>query len=108
MITSLEDKKGGIGCLSSEDQTFKEVMEQLCSIDTIPSEGRFTWSNKRGGKHHIAERLNKFLVSETFYQNRQAIGGEIGPFYRSDHWPVSLRWSDGLCPLPKPFRFEKF
>jgi len=63
MITSLEDKKGGIGRLSSEDQNFKEIIDQLWLIEIIPSEGRFTWSNKRGGTHHIVERLNRFLVS---------------------------------------------
>jgi exonuclease III len=40
MITSLEDKKGGIGCLSSEDQSFKELIDQLRLIDIIPSEGQ--------------------------------------------------------------------
>jgi hypothetical protein len=35
MITSLEDKKGGIGRMNSEDQTFKEVIDQLCLIDII-------------------------------------------------------------------------
>jgi hypothetical protein len=77
-------------------------------IDITPSEGRFTWTNKRGGKHHIAEILDRFLVSEAFFQTRQAIAGDIFHFYGSDHWPISLKWIDDICPLPKPFRFEKF
>jgi hypothetical protein len=98
MITSLEDKKWGIGCLSSKDQSFKEFIDQLQLINIIPSEGIYTWSNRRGGRHYIAKWLYRFLVSEPFFQHKQVVGGENRPIYGSDHWPISLRWMNGLGP----------
>eukprot|EP00253_Pinus_taeda_P033177 PITA_33177 len=62
----------------------------------------------RAGKHQIASKLDRFLISD----NSVHLGGDflavILPHSGSDHWPVALQWK---CPgnnIRRPFHFEEF
>ena len=62
MIKSLEEKKGGIYRLEPDNLAFTQMIDNLNLIDLDPTNGRFTWNNKRGGTHQIACRLDHFLI----------------------------------------------
>ena len=65
LITSLDEKKGG-RCWSEEEcEIFRDTIEDLRLVDITPSEGRFTWNNKRKGDSHIASLQDRFLVSKS-------------------------------------------
>ena len=73
LITSLEEKKGGRHCLEEECNIFRDTIEDLGLVDISPGVGWYTWNNKRTGDHHIASRLDRFLVSESVIN----LGSEI-------------------------------
>jgi exonuclease III len=64
MIKSLAKKKGGICILEPESLAFTQMIDNLKLIDLEPTNGCFTWNNKRGGKNQIASRLDHFLITE--------------------------------------------
>ena len=64
MITSLEDKKGGIRRQDPDMDMFREAISELKMVDLQTKNGTFTWNNQRGGQNYIASRLDHFLVSE--------------------------------------------
>jgi hypothetical protein len=70
MITSLQEKKGGIRRLDGESEAFQVWIEKFRLIDIQTSNGPFTWSNKRREEHRISIRLDIFLTSETMFQNK--------------------------------------
>jgi hypothetical protein len=51
----------------------REYMEDLISVfdmaDVKPKKCKYTWSNKRMGKDHIATRLDIFLVNNIFLED---------------------------------------
>ena len=63
MILMLEEKKGGMRSLSKADQDFKDLVSNNGLIDLLPASRFFTWNNKIGSAHHIAKRLDCFLIS---------------------------------------------
>lgn len=76
-------------------------------VDVPSSNGNFTWSNKREGSHHIASRLDRFLILD----NVTHLGGEfiasILPISGSGHWLIKLRWNGPDSNIRRPFRFEE-
>ena len=70
--------------------------------------GWYTWNNKRGGKHLVASRLDRFLVSESILHDMGEIMSEVLPGTGFDHWPIYLRWDWSCSTLRKPFKFEQF
>lgn len=61
MLYSYE-KRGG----NQIQDPFKERMEDLISewdlLDINPKQGKFTWTNRRGGHSHIASQLDRLLL----------------------------------------------
>jgi hypothetical protein len=76
-------------------------------VDLPTQGGKFTWNNRRGGLKQVAERLDRYLVSESFFQSIQGLVAEIIPSYGSDHWPILVSWESYSTHRPKPFIFEK-
>lgn len=77
-------------------------------MDIPTSNGIITWTNKRRGIHHIASRLNRFLLSD----NAIHLGGDFNASILlqggSDHWLIMLQWSRPGTRCNRPFRFEAF
>ena len=71
-------------------------------MDIKPSSGRFTWNNKRIGPRHIASRLDRFLVQDTFLLLGMNLSSKILPFGGSDHRPILLEMLNdkNLGPIP--------
>ena len=77
-------------------------------MDIIPTNGMFTWQNKRTGDRHITSRLDRFLVSEHVLTGRKDIGASVLTSAGSDHWPICLEWGNTGIFIKHPFRFENF
>eukprot|EP00253_Pinus_taeda_P011111 PITA_11111 len=108
MITKLEEKQGCRAKLEQENGHFKEFIQNNSLIDLQFCNGTHTWSNRRIGKHQIASKLDRFLISD----NAVHLGGDIAaavfPYSGSDHWPISLQWQRLGNATKRPFRFEDF
>eukprot|EP00253_Pinus_taeda_P018686 PITA_18686 len=64
MIKKVEDKIGGRSRLEPEVDRFKDIIQNASLIDIPFCNGTFTWSNRRGGKHQISSKLDRFLISD--------------------------------------------
>jgi ribonuclease HI/exonuclease III len=102
---SQSEKKGG----SIVRDPAREWVEDLISgwelEDITPSNGRFTWSNRRLGPGHIAARLDRFLVQSSFLSLGLIASSKVLPHSTSDHKPVSLALFPSSSLGPLPFRF---
>ena len=108
MITSLQEKKGGISHLETNNLAFCQLIEDLKLVDLDTNNGIYTWNNKRGGKNQIASRLDRYLLSENLMQEKWNIENTILPVEGSDHWPIRINMGIQTEECAKPFRFKKF
>lgn len=108
LITKLEEKIGGRNRMDQENSHFKDFIENTSLIDMPFCNGTFTWSNRRAGKHQIASKLDRFLISD----NAVHLGGDflaaILSHTGSDHWSIALQWQRPGNLTRRPFRFEEF
>lgn len=108
MITKIEEKIGGRTRMEPEVAHFKDFIQNASLIDMPLCNGTFTWSNRRAGKHQIASKLDRFLISD----NAVHLGGDISAAILahtgSDHWPIALQWQRLGDLTKRPFRFEGF
>ena len=65
-------------------------MENNNLMDICPSNGSYTWTNKRSRFAHIAARLDRFLLSLDWKISYLNISSEILSLLGSDHFPISL------------------
>ena len=75
-------------------------------MDVKPSSRKYTWNNKRIGPGHIAARLDRFLVEDSFLLLGLNLSSKILPFGGSDHKPILLELVPDLNLGPIPFRFK--
>eukprot|EP00253_Pinus_taeda_P003053 PITA_03053 len=108
MITKLEEKIGGRNRLDPESSHFKEFIQNASLIDMPFSNGTFNWSNRRAGRHQIASKLDRFLLSDNVVHLGGYFSAAILPHTRSDHWPIAIQWQRPGNPTRRPFRFEEF
>ena len=85
MIKSLAKKKGGIRRLELESLSFTQMNDNLNLIDLDPTNGCFTWNNKRGGKNQIPCILHCFLITEHTHLEGWNIESTTMPILNSDH-----------------------
>lgn len=108
MITKMEDKIGGRTRLEPEVDRFKDFIQNASLIDMTFCNGTFTWNNHRGGKHQIASKLDRFLISD----NAVHLGGDLTAAILahsgSDHWSIALQWQRPGDRTKRPFHFEGF
>ena len=84
-ITSLEEKQGGLARLDPSSNFLRSMIGSLNLIDVKTSNGIFTWNNRRCGGEAISERLDRFLVSCYWMNNRWVTNSEILDWRGSDH-----------------------
>jgi ribonuclease HI/exonuclease III len=103
---SLTEKKGG----SIVRDPFREVVEDLMADweleDIPPSNGKFSWTNKRVGPGHIAARLDRFLIQSSFLTLGLRASSKFLPHYTSDHKPIALSIRPCASLGPIPFKFS--
>ena len=108
MITTLEEKKGGIRSLNNDVEAFNNFIQEANLVDFLPKNGMFTWNNKRGGDRQIASILDQFLIIDTILMDGVTVESDIIPCGGTNHWPVTLDATILGTPKNRPFRFEKF
>ena len=76
--------------LDLSSDLLRDMIGSLNLIDVKPTNGVFTWNNRRSGGEAISERLDRFLVSCYWLDNRWITNSEILDWRSSDHWPIKL------------------
>ena len=103
------DKFGGKTINANRSLLFKDCLDSCNMVDLGFSGPRFTWSNRRGVRGLIQERLDRFFVNPgwcTLYPNAR-----VSHLTRvhSDHCPVLLDFDPGVdSRLNRPFKFQSF
>ena len=87
-------------------ETVDEIILDWDLMDVKPSCEKYTWNNKRIGPGHIAARLDRFLVQDTFLLLGLKLSSKILPFGVLDHKPILLEMVNNKNWGPIPFRFN--
>lgn len=107
LIRNSEEKLGGNFLADSSRDSLEEIILNHNLVDFQPQNGRFTWSNKRTGRHNIKERLDRILVQERIVTRFACVKSFIIQGYYSDHKPVTLKLDKGSNFGPLPFRYNR-
>ena len=62
-VLSLEEKQGGLARLGPSSALLRQHIAVLQLSDIKPSNGLYTWNNRRTGVDAISKHLDRFLVS---------------------------------------------
>lgn len=102
----VNEKKGGSIVQDPSREWVEDTILGWDLVDIKPSNGNFTWTNKRLGPGHIAARLDRFLVHSNFLTLGLHGSSKILPNCVSDHKPILLDLSVDENLGPIPFRFS--
>ena len=105
-ILDLSEKWGGIARLEPSSVLLRDNISALNLVDIKPSNGQFTWNNRRIGDSCIAERLERFMVSYFWVGGLWSSKSEILDWRGLDHWPIKLAISSNRPPQKSPFKFQ--
>eukprot|EP00253_Pinus_taeda_P035504 PITA_35504 len=108
LITSREEKKGGISREDPKMECFRDVQTELRVVDIPTINEKFTWNNRRGETKQISSRLDIFLISEHIIGLDIFCEASILPSIGFDHWPIELEIALNNPNKKRPFRFESF
>lgn len=103
----LKEKLGGSRKITQVQKDFLNFIESNNQLDVKTSNGIYTWNNRRKGFTNIAERLDRYLVSEDWLQENLIAKSTIHPVAISDHFPITLTINEDSKPAKRQFRFEK-
>jgi len=101
-----KEKKGGSIAQDISREHLEDLIYAYHLLDIKPSNGRFTWSNRRLGPGHITARLDHFLLSSSFLEDAFLPYSRILPWIGSDHRPITLTLSPPNNRGPIPFHFN--
>ena len=62
MIKSLNEKTGGVCRVDADMELFQDTINDQRVVDITTTNGNHTQNNRRGGRHQIASRLDRFLI----------------------------------------------
>lgn len=106
MVRSIEENFGGIYQTDPSRDALEEIMEQHNLLYIPPSNGKYTWGNKRVGKSNIKERLDRILIQENIAVVCSAIKTKIIHTTTSDHKPMAIVMGKMENQGPLPFRYS--
>ena len=103
---SVDESRGGVKVRDPFGERLKDLALHWGLIDIKPKNGVYTWSNKRIVLGHIADRLDRVLVSTHLLRNLPFLESKLLCSAISDHNPLCLFFPlmENLGPLP--FRFN--
>ena len=64
LIRNIDEKLGGNYFSDPSRAVLEELIKEHKLFDIPPSNGKYTWSNKKTGTHNIKERLDRILIQE--------------------------------------------
>jgi exonuclease III len=97
-----KEKKGGSRVWDPTREHLEDLISSFHLLDINPSNGRYTWSNRRIGPRHITARLDRFLLSSSFLDEAFLPSSCILPWTGSDHRPITLNLSPLIILAPSP------
>ncbi|XP_057816396.2 uncharacterized protein LOC131029764 [Cryptomeria japonica] len=110
---------GDLNAISSDDEKCggilpnKRILEDFCAfilsndlVDCKTLNGSFTWTNRRKYFSQIAERLDRFRVSDNWISSNVDVVALVFPYVGSDHFLVVLSMFDDRAPGRSSFKFE--
>jgi hypothetical protein len=103
---STAEKKGGSIVRDPSREWVEDLIADWELEDIPPTNGKFTWSNKRVGPGHIAARLDRFLLQSSFLTLGLRASSKLLPHYTSDHKPIALSIRPSAALGPIPFKFS--
>jgi len=74
MIKSLNEKRGGVRRADADMELFEHTIKDQRLVDNTIINGTHTYNNRRVGKHQIAPRLDRFLISEQIISRDRTTG----------------------------------
>lgn len=89
-VLNQNEKIGGISPPLRTIEDFTNFVDNNGLMDIPPSQGMYTWSNRRDGYAQIAVRLDRFLLSQEWKLQHFQITSDILPYPESDHYPITL------------------
>lgn len=101
-------KEGVILQLRRLLMTFLPFYADSALFDIFPSNGSFTWTNRRS-KCQIFSRLDRFLISLNLHLSNFSFSSEILTSSDSNHFPILLNFDklDHVPSVRPSFKFEK-
>lgn len=105
MIKSLLETKGGTRVLNKDSLAFQSFTDNINLVESVSSNGLFTWSNKRGGEAPVACTLDRFMISEELVLINREIRAPVLPFGGSNHSLIQLEIKGIDFPRNRPFIF---
>ena len=75
-------------------------------MDFKPKKRLYTWTNNIIGEDNILDRLDRFLLHNTFLSEKKIVSIEILPKWNSYHKPILLLLEEEENLGPIPFRFS--
>jgi len=93
MITNPMEEQVGHRMMDQESKSFGELIENLILVDVPSRNGIFTWNKKIGKENRIAVYLDRFLLLEKYFIEKQGLLVEVLPFQGSYHWPIAFEWA---------------
>jgi exonuclease III len=100
------EKRGGSVVRDPAREWVEDIMQDWDLLDTKPSSGKYSWSNKRVGPGHIAARLDRFFIQSSFLLLGLEPRMHILASSVSDHKPIKLELLAHHDLGPIPFRFS--
>ena len=106
VVINDSQKDGGTAGSSSTPSFLKELLFYLAAVDLGFVGNKFTWTNRRWGRHAIRERLDRGIANIDWrLAFPRASVYHLGAV-NSNHCPLIINDNPVDSFLPKPFRFE--
>lgn len=105
-IVELGETSGGILPNKRIMDDFGAFMSDLSLFNCKTHNGVFTWTNMRRGFSQIAERVDRFLLSENWINSDVDFSSSILPNPGFDHFPISFSILEDKPPHKSLFKFE--
>lgn len=102
MILNGNEKRGGNIMDYNLADKFQNTIDSYSLHDIGYNGTKYTWANNQANEHHIQERLDRYLASQTWIINFQNHTNYHLLRYSSDHCPILLDfWANIECRIPK-------
>ncbi|XP_049348970.1 uncharacterized protein LOC125813524 [Solanum verrucosum] len=105
VITSIEEKLGGVPYNMRKSLEFIAIIEAYGLIDLGFSGQKFTWSNNRGIQQRVWKRLDRALVTDAWLEKMPQTTITHLPSVGSDHCPLLMEMNAREDDQIKYFKF---
>lgn len=104
---STDEHWGGNNSIVTNASFYNGLFTSKNLIDVLPCKIVPTWRNGRSGMDVIARRLDRFLISDSFFSNTSYPSSWVEYPYFSDHAPVFLTLNLSTRYFSYPYKFNQ-